>query len=140
MNNHLTRPITNQKNGLTPYTIIETDSGPQISDSRVMVFDVMEAYDDGDSVAQISDTFNLTLLQVETAIAYIIQHRTRLQPQYEEALRLRAEREDYYQTLGEELRRKIAQLPMTPQRAAFHALREKNRCATEGAVGADHSQ
>ncbi len=36
------------------YQIIETDSGLRISESRVMLFDVMEAHDAGDSIYQIA--------------------------------------------------------------------------------------
>ena len=62
------------------YTIIETDLGPLISESRVSVFDVMDAYDAGDSVYEIDLTFNLSPLQVETALDYIAEHRAALEP------------------------------------------------------------
>lgn len=41
------------------YQILETDSGLQISESRY-AFDVMEAQNEGDSIYQIAQTFNLT--------------------------------------------------------------------------------
>jgi hypothetical protein len=53
------------------YTIVETDIGPLISESRVSVFDVMDAHEAGDSIHEIGLTFNLSPLQVETALAYI---------------------------------------------------------------------
>jgi uncharacterized protein (DUF433 family) len=117
----------------TRYQILETDSGLQISESRVMLFDVMEAYDEGDSIYQISQTFNLTPLQVQTAVDYIEKHRAALEPEFAKAIQLRKEREAYYRGLAEERWQKIAELPMTPLRAAFYALREKNRQAMEEA-------
>jgi len=122
------------------YQILDMGSGLQISESRVMLFDVMEAYDEGDSVYQISQTFNLTPLQAQTAIDYIEKHRTALEPEFAKAIQLRKEREEYYRALAEERWAKIAQLPMTPLRAAFYALREKNRCEAMGDTNADHPE
>jgi uncharacterized protein (DUF433 family) len=127
-------------NGQPRYQIIETDSGLQISESRVMLFDVMEAHDEGDSIYQISQTFNLTPLQVQTAVHYIEQHRAVLEPEFAKAIQLRQEREEYYRKLAEERWEKIAQLPMTPQRAAFYALREKNQREALEKTDADHSE
>jgi len=108
------------------YTIIESDIGPLISESRVSVFDVMEASDSGASTYEISAIFNLTPLQVETALAYIEAHRARLEPQLLEITQKQAEREIEYRRQAEEIKAHIATLPMTPERAAFHALREKS--------------
>jgi uncharacterized protein (DUF433 family) len=123
----------------TRYQIVDLGSGLQISESRVMLFDVMEAYDEGDSIYDISGTFNLTPLQVQTAIDYIEKHRAALEPEFAKAIQLRKEREEYYRALAEERWAKIAQLPMTPLRAAYYALREKNRRAMEEADGG-HSE
>ena len=109
------------------YQIVETDDGLQISESRVLLFDVMEAYDEGDSIYEISDTFNLTPLQVETAIDYIERHRTALEPELAKAVQLRKEREEYYHQLAAEHRKNRPPLPMTPERAAIYALLEKYR-------------
>jgi len=54
---------------LTPYQIFEGDSGLQLGESRVLLFDVMQAYDAGNSNYQICEIFNLTPLQVKIAIA-----------------------------------------------------------------------
>ena len=123
----------------TRYQILETDSGLQISESRVMLLDVMEAHNEGDSVYQISQTFNLTPLQVQIALEYIEKHRAALEPQLARAIQLRQKREAYYQDLAAGRWEKIAQLPMTPLRAAFYALREKNR-QVAGETNAVHSE
>lgn len=109
------------------YQIVETDDGLQISESRVLLFDVMEAYDEGDSIYEISDTFNLTPLQVETAVDYIERHRATLGPEFVRALQRRKEREEYYHNLAAEHRKNRPPLPMSLERAAIYALLEKYR-------------
>ena len=85
------------------YQILETDSGLQISESRVMLFDVMEAQNEGDSIYQIAQTFNLTPLQVLTALEYIETHRAILEPEFTKAIQLRQAREAYYRKQNEEV-------------------------------------
>lgn len=108
------------------YAIIETDMGPLISDSRVSVFDVLEAHDAGDSKYQIGLTFNLSPLQVETALAYIAQHRADLEPQLAQIRQQLAEREAFYRRQAADVDARVAALPMTSQRAALHVLRERS--------------
>lgn len=127
-------------NWSTRYQILETESGLQISESRVLLFDVMEAYNEGDSIYQISDTFNLTPLQVETAIAYIEKHRAALEPEFAKAIQLRQEREAYYRQQNAAVWERIAQAPMTPERAAVYALLDKYRETATGTTNAVHSQ
>ena len=122
------------------YQILETDSGLQISESRVMLFDVMEVHDAGDSIYEIAQTFNLTPLQVQTAVDYIETHRIALEPEFAKAIQARDELEAYYRKQNEEVWARIAQAPMTPERAAFYALRDKNRRAAMENGHADHSQ
>lgn len=117
------------------YTIIETDIGPLISESRATVFDVMDAHDAGDSVYEISLTFNLSPLQVETALVYIAQHRAELEPQLAEIKEQLTQREAHYRRQAAQIDQLIATLPMTSQRAALHGLRE--RAADEYRVNSD---
>lgn len=124
----------------TRYQILETESGLQISDSRVLLFDVMEAYDAGESIYQICETFNLTPLQVKIAVAYIEKHRAALEPELVKAIQFRKEREVYHRRLTAERLAKVSPLPMTPLRAAMYALLEKNRIPTNGDLDADYPQ
>jgi len=121
------------------YQILETDSGLRISESRVMLFDVMEAHDTGDSIYEIAQTFNLTPLQVQTAVDYIERHRVALEPEFIKAIQARDELETYYRKQNEEVWERIRNAPMTPERAAFYALREKNRREATEHERADHS-
>jgi uncharacterized protein (DUF433 family) len=113
-------------------TIIESDLGPLISESRASVYDVMEAYDEGYNPSEIGKIYNLSPHQVQVALAYIAQHRERLEPELKEILIKKAERERYYRALEEEIK-KQRPLPMTPQRAALYALIEKSRRLREEA-------
>lgn len=106
--------------------ILETELGPLISESRSSVYDVMEAYDEGYSPAEIRDIYNLSPHQVKVALAYIAEHRAQLEPELKEILIKKAERERYYRALAAE-RERQRPLPMTPQRAALQKLIEESR-------------
>jgi uncharacterized protein (DUF433 family) len=66
------------------YWILETDSGPRISDSRVMVYDVLDYLNEGVSPTEIAMICNLTLRQVEIALDYIAKHRPTLETELSE--------------------------------------------------------
>lgn len=115
----------------TRYKIIETEIGPLISESRSTVFDVMELHDAGEPLYAISTILNLTPLQVQTALDYISQHREILAPQLAVILQQRIEREQYYRAIAEGIQAQIAAEPLTPRRAEFKALRDRNETAYE---------
>ena len=134
----------NSQNGNDPfatrYQIVEANGTLMISESRVSLFDVMILHDEGDSIYEISATYNLTPLQVKTAVDYIEKHRATLEPELVEAIQVREERERYYRAIQKEIEERIAKEPLTPQRAAFYALREKNRRKDEAQVHAVRSE
>lgn len=70
-----------RKRWATPrqYVILETEIGPRISDSRVMVYDVLDYLNEGFSSTEIAAMCNLTFRQVEVALDYISQHRSILE-------------------------------------------------------------
>lgn len=112
-------------NGAATIKIIESDSGPMISESRVSVYDVMDAYDEGYSPRQIRDVYNLSFYQVEVALAYIQQYRSKLEPELKEIQIKLAEREKYYRALAAE-REQIPSI-MTPERIALKAMLAESR-------------
>lgn len=122
----------------TRYHIIESDLGPLISESRMTVYDVLEAQNSGQTLYEISMNRNLSPMQVQVAFEYIEQHRERLQAELEEILKVAAERKRYYDAIAEEIRQKIAQLPITPQRAKLQELIAQNRARRE--ANANHTQ
>ena len=136
----MTAKTQGAESGMLRYKIIETDMGPLISESRVSVFDVMEAHDAGDSKYEIGLTFNLSPMQVDTALAFIAQHRTELEPQLAQIKQQLVEREAFYRRQAAEIDAYIAALPMTSQRAALHVLRERSEHNYEATVDADGPQ
>jgi hypothetical protein len=102
------------------------------------VYDVLEAQNDGQTLYEISMNRNLTPMQVQVAFDYIEQHRERLQAELDEILRKAAERKRYYDTVAEEAKRRIAELPMTPEREKLQKLIAQNRARRK--ADADHSQ
>lgn len=122
------------------YNIIESDIGPLISESRVSVFDVMDAQDAGDSIYEIGLTFNLSPLQVETALAYIAQHRAELEPQLAQINQQLAEREAFYRRQTAQIDQIVAALPLNRQRAALLVLRERSEIEYKTASDADRPE
>ncbi|MEZ4733424.1 MAG: DUF433 domain-containing protein [Caldilineaceae bacterium] len=118
--------------------ILETELGPLISESRSSVYDVMEAYDEGYSPAEIRDIYNLSPHQVKVALAYIAAHRAQLEPELKEILIKKAERERYHRALVAEIE-KERPVRLTPQRIALNNLIKESR-ARWGINGADDPQ
>ena len=134
----ITKSVAQEQLWRNRYHIFEGDNGLHISESRVLLFDVMEAHDEGDSIYEISSTFNLTPLQVQTAVDYIEAHRAALEPRFVKAIQRREERREYYDKLLEEHLKNRPPLPMTPERAAIYALLAKARQSVEkGSNAAD---
>ncbi|MEM7537517.1 MAG: hypothetical protein AAF639_35430 [Chloroflexota bacterium] len=111
------------------YKIIETNLGPMISHSRVMVYDVMLTRDEGEDIFFICVNYNLEYMQAKIALDYIEEHREQLEADLKEILPKKAERERHYREIQKAIRQQIAQMPMTPKRATFNALLEKSRRA-----------
>ena len=122
----------------TRYHIIESDLGPLISESRMTVYDVLEAQNHGQTLYEISMNRNLSPMQVQVAFNYIEQHRERLQVELDEILKIAVERKRYHDAIAEKIKQEIAQLPMTPQRAKLKELIAKNRARRK--ANANHSQ
>ena len=108
--------------------VIESEIGPLISESRATVYDVMEAVDEGYLPSDIGRLYNLSPHQVQVALAYIVAHRSELEPKLQNILRVAAEREQIYRKRTVEIEKQNP-LPMTPQSVALQALIEQNRRA-----------
>ena len=121
------------------YKIIETEQGPMISHSRKSVYDVMLSQKEGDDFFAICVIHGLRPVQVQIALEYIEAHRTELEPDLEEIIKKKAERQAYYEAIAAEIQKRIAQLPMTPERAVFNALKEKHRHRWEKNGTTSHS-
>ncbi len=60
--------MNKQLNDASVITIIESELGPLISESRATVYDVMEAYDEGYKLSEIGKIYNLSSPQVQVAL------------------------------------------------------------------------
>lgn len=114
------------QNGDALIKIIESDSGPMISESRVSVYDVMEAYDEGHSIYEIHQLYHLSSHQIQVALDYIEQHRATLEPELKEIQAKLAAREQYDRALAAERERQIPSI-MTPERVTLKALLAESR-------------
>lgn len=110
--------------------IIESDLGPMINHSRVSVYDVMEAHDEGYSIHEIYQTYNLSSSQIEAALAYIKEHRAKLEPELKAIQAKQAENEAYHRALVAERERQIVR-ELTPERIRFNELLERSRRSYE---------
>lgn len=110
-----------------PYTILETEIGPMISQSRTSVYDVLITQNEGEDFDSICVIHNLRPMQVEVALAYIEKHRAELEAKLPQLLAKKAEQERYHRTISTEREKIIRDLPLTAERAEFYALRDKNR-------------
>lgn len=100
-----------RKRWATPrqYVILETEIGPRISDSRVMVYDVLDYLNEGFSVEEIAENCNLTFLQVETALDYIEQHRVVLEAELSQIKTRQAQEESLARARQNEIASKAQQ-------------------------------
>jgi len=108
------------------YEILETRIGPIVSQSRTTVYDILLSQQEGADLNALCVIHNLTPLQVQVALEYIEQHREHLEAKLPKLLAKKAENERYHRAIAAEREKKIATLPMTPEREAFYALRDKN--------------
>lgn len=137
----VTPPTFQGKDLRDRYHIFEGENGLQISESRVLLFDVMEAHDEGDSIYDISRTYNLTPLQVQTAVDYIEEHRATLEPAFAKAVQRREERREYYDKLTAEHWQRIKERRnLTPRQKAVYELLDKCRAQMEADVHASRSE
>ncbi|MCB0093450.1 MAG: hypothetical protein KDE54_36425 [Caldilineaceae bacterium] len=116
----------------TGYKTLETDIGSMVSESRTSVYDILLSQQEGDDFYAICVIHNLKPLQVQVALEYIEKHPAQLEAELPALLAQKAENERYHRAIAAERGKLIADLPMTPKRAAFYALREKNRHIRSG--------
>lgn len=109
------------------YEILETDIGPVVSQSRTTVYDILLSQQEGEDFNALCVIHNLKPLQVQVALEYIEENRDQLAAELPDLLAKKAENERYHRAIAAEREKLIADLPMTPEREAYYALREKNR-------------
>lgn len=103
-----------RKRWATPrqYWILETEIGPRISDSRVMVYDVLDYLNQGASEEEIAEICNLTFRQVEVALKYIEQHQTALEAELSQIKIQQAQEETLARARQKEIALKAQEMSM----------------------------
>lgn len=107
------------------YSVVETEIGPMVGESRTSVYDVLLSLNEGEGFYALCVIHNLKPVQVQVALEYIEEHRTALEAELPALLAKKAENERYHRAIAAE-RAKIP-VEMTPKRKAFYELLEKNR-------------
>ncbi|MEM7532106.1 MAG: hypothetical protein AAF639_08020 [Chloroflexota bacterium] len=113
------------------YKVIETEWGPMVSHSKVMIYDIIQTLDSGKDIFFICVNYHLEFIQAQIALEYIEEHREQLEEDLKEILPKKAARENHYRAIEAEIRKKTATKPLTPQRAKFYALLAKNGITRE---------
>jgi uncharacterized protein (DUF433 family) len=67
--------------------IIERGRGPEVAGTRVTMYRILDFLQEGSSPERIATDLELTMEQVQAALAYIAAHRSRLEQEYDEILR-----------------------------------------------------
>lgn len=120
----------------TGYSVIETELGPMISDSRTSVYDVLLSQQEGDDSFAICVIHNLNPLQVQVALEYIEEHRAELETELPNLLAKKAENERYHRAIAAE--RTNIPVEMTPKRKAFYELLEKHNLGHDRTLSRCH--
>ncbi|MFZ4664709.1 MAG: hypothetical protein ACOYNY_47395 [Caldilineaceae bacterium] len=109
------------------YSVVETEIGPMVGESRTSVYDVLLSLKEGEGFYALCMIHNLKPAQVHATLDYIALHREQLEAELPELLAKKAENERYHRAIAAEREKLIAQLPMSPKRKALEELRAKHR-------------
>lgn len=107
------------------YTILETDSGPMISESRISVYDILEAEEKGLGFYEICMALELFPIQVEVAQTYLNAHRETLTAELRHIQAIKREREAFYRAKQAEIFARLEALPPNPVRQKMLEIKAK---------------
>jgi len=100
-------------------TIIRTEQGLTISDTRITIYDVMDHLVAGRPLTLILNWLPLTETQLETALAYINANRAEVEAEYQEVLKTADEIRQYWEERNRERFARIVALPPQPGQEAL---------------------
>lgn len=100
-------------------TIIRTERGLTISDTRITIYDVMDHLVAGRPLTLILNWLPLTETQLETALDYINANRAEVEAEYQEVLKTADEIRQYWEKRNRERFARIAALPPQPGQEAL---------------------
>jgi uncharacterized membrane protein YdbT with pleckstrin-like domain len=94
--------------------IIRTERGLTILGTRTSLYDVMDFLKVQYPPKLIRDKFNLSDVQIETALSYIEANKAQVEAEYQEVLQNREEIRQYWEERNREHFARIAQMPRKP--------------------------
>lgn len=102
-------------------TVVRTDRGLSIAGTRITLYNIMDAITAGWPSKLIQDRFDLTDQQVSDVLAYIADHQTEIEAEYQQVLQQAEETRRYWEERNRERFARIAILPPKPEQAAVRA-------------------
>jgi uncharacterized protein (DUF433 family) len=108
-------------------TIIRTERGLTIAGTRTSLYDVMDFLKAHYPPKLIRDTFNLTDIQINSALSYIEANPGEVEAEYQEVLQTREEIHQYWEERNRDRFAKISEAPRKPEQAAFWAKLEAQK-------------
>ncbi len=105
----------------TQPTVVRTSRGLSIAGTRITLYSIMDYVIAGWPPRLIRDRLNLTDQQLSDALAYIAEHRTEVEAEYQQVLKDAEESRRYWEQRNQERFAKIAALPPKPEHAAIRA-------------------
>lgn len=110
-------------------TIIRTERGLTIANTRITLYDVMDYVKAQYPPAFIRGLFNLTPEQMTAAIAYIDAHRDAVEAEYQIVLQEAEELRHYYEVQNRALIERLATAPPKPEMAIAWAKLQAQKAA-----------
>jgi uncharacterized protein (DUF433 family) len=107
--------------------IIRTERGLTIAGTRTSLYDVIDFLKADYPPKLIRDTFNLTDVQINTALSYIEANQAEVEAEYQEVLKTREEICQYWEERNRDRFARIAATPHKPGQEAFWAKLEEQR-------------
>lgn len=108
-------------------SIIRTERGLTISDSRITIYDVIDFLRADYAPELIRDRLNLTDAQINAAMSYIENNRDRVENEYRQVLQTREEIRQYWEERNREHFDRVAKMPRKPGQEALRAKLEEQK-------------
>jgi uncharacterized protein (DUF433 family) len=110
-----------------PVAILRTERGLTIAGTRTSLYDVMDLLKAQYPPRLIRDAFNLTDVQISSALAYIEANSAQVEAEYQAVLHTRAEIAQYWAVRNGDRLAQIAAAPHKPEHAAIWAKLEAQK-------------
>ncbi len=109
------------EDGARPPVVVRTERGLTIAGSRKTLYQVMDYVTEGWPRTLIRDWMDLTDEEIDGVMAYIAEHRSDVEAEYQQVLKDAEEERRYWEERNRERFAEIAAMPPKPEYAAIHA-------------------